>query len=234
MGSWRCEGALPQPELRGSRQLRGQKSCLTAGMTGSQLAVRARPWIPRPRKPVPTDALRTGIGARERCGSPLDGGSGARSGGCLALTFAAESSVRPHVSARRPARFPGMRAAGKAGALMDRRAVRETVTPAGRAERARRARALVEGVLGPGHPRWQRRRRRPEMYLACTPDGRACRRLSRRAGGFFDAYPKARELHRTAKFDQFGGCPGGPDAIRRATRGAHVTCGDCTSRPLDA
>jgi len=32
------------------------------------------------------------------------------------------------------------------------RAVRETVTLAGRAERARLARAFVEGVLGPGHP----------------------------------------------------------------------------------
>jgi hypothetical protein len=45
-----------------------------------------------------------------------------------------------------------MRAAGKAGALMAGRAVRETVTLAGRAERARLARAFVEGVLGPGHP----------------------------------------------------------------------------------
>ena len=32
------------------------------------------------------------------------------------------------------------------------RAVRETVTLAGRAERARLARAFVVGVLGPGHP----------------------------------------------------------------------------------
>ena len=31
-------------------------------------------------------------------------------------------------------------------------AVRETVTLAGRAERARLARAFVEGLLGPGHP----------------------------------------------------------------------------------
>jgi anti-sigma regulatory factor (Ser/Thr protein kinase) len=45
-----------------------------------------------------------------------------------------------------------MRAAGKAGALMAGRAVRETVTLAGRADRARLARAFVEGVLGPGHP----------------------------------------------------------------------------------
>jgi hypothetical protein len=39
---------------------------------------------------------------------------------------------------------------------------------------------------------------------------------------------------RRAKFDWFGGCLGGPDAIRRATREACVTCGDCMSRPLDA
>jgi anti-sigma regulatory factor (Ser/Thr protein kinase) len=32
------------------------------------------------------------------------------------------------------------------------RAVRETITLAGRAERARVARAFVDGVLGPGHP----------------------------------------------------------------------------------
>jgi anti-sigma regulatory factor (Ser/Thr protein kinase) len=35
---------------------------------------------------------------------------------------------------------------------MARLAVRESVTLAGRAERARVARAFVEGVLGPGHP----------------------------------------------------------------------------------
>ena len=35
---------------------------------------------------------------------------------------------------------------------MAERAVLETVTLAGRAERARLARAFVEGVLGPGHP----------------------------------------------------------------------------------
>jgi anti-sigma regulatory factor (Ser/Thr protein kinase) len=44
------------------------------------------------------------------------------------------------------------RAAGKAGALMAGRTVRESVTLAGRAERARVARAFVGGVLGPGHP----------------------------------------------------------------------------------
>jgi anti-sigma regulatory factor (Ser/Thr protein kinase) len=36
---------------------------------------------------------------------------------------------------------------------MTRAAVRESVTLAGRAERARVARAFVGGVLGPGHPR---------------------------------------------------------------------------------
>jgi anti-sigma regulatory factor (Ser/Thr protein kinase) len=35
---------------------------------------------------------------------------------------------------------------------MTRAAVRESVTLAGRAERARVARAFVDGVLGPGHP----------------------------------------------------------------------------------
>src|SRR5215469_4989249 len=49
-------------------------------------------------------------------------------------------------------RFPGDEAAGKADELMAGRVVWETVTLAGRAERARLARAFVEGVLGPGHP----------------------------------------------------------------------------------
>ena len=40
--------------------------------------------------------------------------------------------------------------AGKAGALVARAVVRESVTVAGRAERARVARAFVCGVLGPG------------------------------------------------------------------------------------
>jgi len=47
---------------------------------------------------------------------------------------------------------PGTRAAGKAGALMTGLVVRESVTVAGRAERARVARAFVGAVLGPGHP----------------------------------------------------------------------------------
>jgi anti-sigma regulatory factor (Ser/Thr protein kinase) len=44
------------------------------------------------------------------------------------------------------------RGAGKAGALMAGATVRETVTLAGRAERARAVRAFVSEVLGPGHP----------------------------------------------------------------------------------
>jgi serine/threonine-protein kinase RsbW len=45
-----------------------------------------------------------------------------------------------------------VRAAGKVVALMARLAVRETVTLAGRAERARVARAFVAALLGHGHP----------------------------------------------------------------------------------
>jgi serine/threonine-protein kinase RsbW len=41
---------------------------------------------------------------------------------------------------------------GKAGALMAGPEIRESVTVAGRAERARVARAFVGRVLGPGHP----------------------------------------------------------------------------------
>jgi anti-sigma regulatory factor (Ser/Thr protein kinase) len=49
-----------------------------------------------------------------------------------------------------PRTVPG--AAGKAGAVMAGPVVRETVTLAGRAKRARVARACVAGVLGSGHP----------------------------------------------------------------------------------
>ena len=54
---------------------------------------------------------------------------------------------------------PGLRLAGPAwpviglqGRRAARAAVRESVTPAGLAERARVARAFTGGVLGPGHP----------------------------------------------------------------------------------
>ena len=47
--------------------------------------------------------------------------------------------------------FPGG-GRGRAGARVARAAVRESVTVAGRAERARVARAFTVGVLGPGHP----------------------------------------------------------------------------------
>lgn len=47
--------------------------------------------------------------------------------------------------------LPGSGGRGRTGALMAA-AVRESVTVAGRAERARVARTFVAGVLGPGHP----------------------------------------------------------------------------------
>jgi len=55
----------------------------------------------------------------------------------------------------RLAGFPGRVGRGRAGAVMARVAVRESVTLAGRAERAERARAacaFVGGLLGTGHP----------------------------------------------------------------------------------
>ena len=51
-----------------------------------------------------------------------------------------------------PVASPGWCGRGRAGALMAGPEVRESVTLAGRAERARVARAFVGGVLGPGHP----------------------------------------------------------------------------------
>jgi anti-sigma regulatory factor (Ser/Thr protein kinase) len=68
------------------------------------------------------------------------------------LTCIAESSVHFPASARCPAGFPGRGGPGKAGAVMAGAAVWESVTLAGRAERARAARAFVSGVLGPAHP----------------------------------------------------------------------------------
>ena len=55
------------------------------------------------------------------------------------LTFGAELSVHVPASARCPAGFPGRGGRGRAGAVMARVAVRESVTLAGRAERARAA-----------------------------------------------------------------------------------------------
>jgi hypothetical protein len=112
------------------------------------------------------------------------------------LTFAPESGVHPGVSARRPARFPGARAAGKAGAVMPGRAVRESVTLAGRAERARAARASVSAVLGPGHPCGDDARSRSGPGRASsgsrspTAPGRGCpgcvlRAVTRKAAGGF-------------------------------------------------
>jgi serine/threonine-protein kinase RsbW len=68
------------------------------------------------------------------------------------LTFGAELSVHVPASARCPAGFPGRGGRGRAGAVMAGRAVGESVTLAGRAERARAARAFVSEVLGSGHP----------------------------------------------------------------------------------
>ncbi len=48
--------------------------------------------------------------------------------------------------------MPGAGRPGKAGALVAGPQIRESVTVAGRAERARVARAFAVGVLGPGHP----------------------------------------------------------------------------------
>ena len=82
-----------------------------------------------------------------------DGHGRAARAGCPGLTRGTESSVHPCVPALRPADFPKARA-GREGRVrfMARVAVRESVTLAGRAERARAARAFVSEMLGPGHP----------------------------------------------------------------------------------
>ncbi|MGD0705602.1 MAG: ATP-binding protein [Trebonia sp.] len=68
------------------------------------------------------------------------------------LTFAVELSVHFPASPRLPGRLPGAGRPGRAGVVMARVTVRESVTLAGRAERARVARSFVRGVLGSGHP----------------------------------------------------------------------------------
>ena len=68
------------------------------------------------------------------------------------MTRAAESSVRPCVRPAARDTSPGLVRAGRAGAVMARVAVRESVTLAGRAERARAARDFVSEMLGLGHP----------------------------------------------------------------------------------
>ena len=70
---------------------------------------------------------------------------------CSGLTWTAESSVHPGMSAR-AARGSRARAAGEGGCADGWAGVRESVTLAGRAERARVARAFVDRVLGPAHP----------------------------------------------------------------------------------
>ena len=86
-------------------------------------------------------------------GFSADGHGRAALAACSGLTCAAESSVHPGVSAQRPGGFPREWCGrGRAGALMAGSTVRESVTLAGRAERARVARTFVSGVLGPGHP----------------------------------------------------------------------------------
>jgi len=76
-----------------------------------------------------------------------------RAGGVFpGLTPGAESGNASLCVRRRPGWFPGTRGGpGKADVLMTK-AVREGVTMAGRAERARVARVFTAGVLGPGHP----------------------------------------------------------------------------------
>ena len=74
----------------------------------------------------------------------------ARQGCVFGLTLAAEMSVHFPSARSRPCGFS--RADRKAGALMTGATVRESVSVAGRRERARVARAFVGAVLGPGHP----------------------------------------------------------------------------------
>jgi hypothetical protein len=70
---------------------------------------------------------------------------------CSGLACAAESGAFPWPRARDPTSVPRGRP-GKDASGNGRVSVRESVTVAGLAQRARVARAFPEGVLGPGHP----------------------------------------------------------------------------------
>jgi hypothetical protein len=78
-------------------------------------------------------------------------GQGPQRRAVLGLTFAAELSVRPCVRPL-PGWFPGAGQPGKGWCGDGQGGGPESVTLAGRAERARAARAVVSEVFGPGHP----------------------------------------------------------------------------------
>jgi hypothetical protein len=67
------------------------------------------------------------------------------------LTRAAEPGAHPRVPSGGPV-IPQSGGRGRAGALMARAAVRESMTDAGRAARARVASGFADGVPGPVHP----------------------------------------------------------------------------------
>jgi anti-sigma regulatory factor (Ser/Thr protein kinase) len=103
---------------------------------------------------VPTDVWRTASGPPGRSISTVgvftDGHGRAAPAACSGLTCADESGVYRLCPPRPVVSGAGGRREG--GALVTEVAVRESVTVAGRPERARVARAFVGGVLGPGHP----------------------------------------------------------------------------------
>src|SRR6266700_201899 len=107
------------------------------------------------RVAVSTDAWRTASVplARSVCtvAFPRTATDGPIWRGCRGLTSAAEASVYRGVPPGGPG-FPRGWAGGGRGALMGGLVVRESVTLAGIAERARVARGFVAGVLGSGHP----------------------------------------------------------------------------------
>jgi hypothetical protein len=131
---------------------------------------------------------------RPRTGAATTDGprTGVRGGRPAGLTFAAEVSVHFPASARCPAGFPGRGGRGRAGAVMAGLAVRESVTLAGRAERARASGGGTAGCRRGGPPagfpgggdcqrKWQTvyrdsRTCRPSMSSANLPANTGTRR----------------------------------------------------------
>jgi hypothetical protein len=136
-------------------------------------------------------------------------GQGAAKPRCVGLTFTAELSVHVPASARCPAGFPGRGGRGRTGAVMARVAVRESVTLAGRAERAR--------PPAPSSLRYSAPGTRAEMWLSswsarssATVSGTAGRVLPGDGRGHFQGWRRPSRGERSRRAGDAGAASCGP------------------------
>jgi len=127
-------------------------------------------------------------------------------------------ACNPVCPAAVPGGFPGRGRPGKASALVARAVVRESVTVAGQAERARVARALVAGVLGPGHPCGED----AALLGSCsgTASGTAARALRGRRSRSRSGPPAAWSGSRSPAAAARGCRSCGPAVVRRKAAGS--------------